>query len=376
MKSTGKPSRSQAETSRSFDLGASSLALERAYTDFPHDLEFIDSLQGDIAVNRINWKEPAVAMSILLPLLEDRENIRARYDYTIALAEDRDMEKAVKAYEDLIKEGIFPPPWVLENVAKAYLYLEQPYKALELYDKALEEDPVSFEGRRGKFYTLQELRRWKEAKEVLDGLDRELPEVLGTGDSVRPNWPKLEIAIDRGWLLAYEERYREAQEYFWNLYEEAPANAGIRTGLAHVYLWRGWPRKALEEFRIIETLEPENYKALIGKAIALDELAFKEDARELAEKLLITYPKDRYVQRLVRLLKVEEMRELTTDFFYIRDEDGFEDIRAEMTFSQPVSLYTALYGSLLWQQSSEDNQIRFFRREALVSVIFSIAPGV
>lgn len=347
------------------DMGASTLALQEACSNLPHDKQLLDSIKGDMAVDRIHWKEPAVAMSILLPLLEDRENIRTRYDYIVALAEDSDMEKAIKAYEDLIKEGIFPPPWVLENVAKAYLYLEQPYKALELYDKALEEDPASFEGRRGKFYTLQELRRWKEAREVLNVLDRELPEVLGTGDSVRPNWPKLQIAIDRGWFLAYEERYRDAQEYFWNLYEAAPANAGIRTGLAHVYLWRGWPRKALREFNIIETLEPENYKALIGKAIALNELAFKEDARDLAKKLLIAHPKDKHVQRLNRLLEVEEMAELTTDFAFVRDEDGFQDISAGITLSKPISLYTTLYASTLWQQSSDEVDTRFYRRSGL-----------
>ena len=33
-----------------------------------------------------------------------------------------------------------------------------------------------------------------------------------------------------------------------------------------------------------------------------------------------------------------------------------------MTFFQPVSLYTTLYGSLLWQQSSDENQIEFYRR--------------
>jgi biofilm PGA synthesis protein PgaA len=347
------------------DLGASSLALQEAYSTLPHDTQLLNSIKGDMAVNRINWKEPAVAMSILLPLLENRENFRARYDYTVALTEDRDMEKTVKAYEDFNKEGILPPSWVLENVAKAYLYLEQPYKALELYDKALEEDPASFDGRRGKFYTLQELSRWKEARELLDAIDRELPYFLGTGDSARPNWPKLEIAVDRGWLLTYEERYREAQEYFWNLYEEAPANAGIRTGLAHVYLWRGWPRKALREFKIIETLEPENYKALIGKAIALNELAFKEDARDLAKKLLIAQPKEKDVLRLNRLLEVDEMAELTTDFAFVRDEDGFQDIMAGITLSKPISLYTTLYASTLWQQSSDEVDTRFFRRAGL-----------
>ena len=222
------------------------------------------------------------------------------------------MEKAVKAYENLIKDGIFPPPWVLENVATAYLYIKQPDKALELYNEALKAEPASFSGRMGKFYTLQELRKWKEAWETLDSLDREQPEVLGDGKYIRPNWLKLETAIARGWLLAHGERLREAEEFFSNLREKAPANPGIRSGLAHVYLWRGWPRKALREFKIIETLEPENHKALIGKAITLNTLAFKEEAREVAGKLLLNHPKDKHVQQLVRT--VEDRRDAGTRY--------------------------------------------------------------
>jgi biofilm PGA synthesis protein PgaA len=359
------------------DLGASSLALQEAYSDLPHDSKFHDSLKSDMAVDRIHWKEPLVAISILQPLMEDRDNMRARYDYIESLAENNDMELVVKVYEDLIKDGVSPPPWVLENVARAYLYLEEPHKALELYNKALEANPTSFTGRLGKFYTLQELRKWKEAKEVLDSLDRELPEVVGEGAFVRPNWPKLGIAIDRGWSIMYEERYREAEDYFLNLYENAPANTGIRTGLAHVYLWRGWPRKALREFEIIETLDPNNYKALIGKAVALNELAYKEQARDLARKLITMYPKDKHVQRLDRMLKVDEMSEVIADFVYIWDEDGFEDIIARMSFFQPVSLYTTLYGSLLWQQSSDENQTRFYRRAGIgINHIFNSSWSV
>ena len=347
------------------DLGASSLSLERAYIDLPLELKFHDNIKADMAVDRINWEEYEVAISILLPLVEGRGNIRARYDHIAALVENNDMEKAVKAYENLIKDGIFPPPWVLENVATAYLYIKQPDKALELYNEALKAEPASFSGRMGKFYTLQELRKWKEAWETLDSLDREQPEVLGDGKYIRPNWLKLETAIARGWLLAHGERLREAEEFFSNLREKAPANPGIRSGLAHVYLWRGWPRKALREFKIIETLEPENHKALIGKAITLNTLAFKEEAREVAGKLLLNHPKDKHVQQLVRQLKIEEMAELATDFVVTKDDGGFEDIRAEITLSKPISLYSSLYSFLFWQQSSENDQMRFFRRAGL-----------
>ncbi len=347
------------------DLGASSLALEGAFSEFPDDMDFHASLEGDIAVDRINWDEYAGAKGIILPLLENRNNLRARFDHIIALAKNEEMEDVVKNYESLLDDGISPPSWILEDAASAYLYLEQPYKALELYNRALELNPDSFNARRGKFYTLQELRKWDEAEEVLDSLDREIPEVIKGKDLPLPNWPKLELSVDRGWLIIYEERYKDADEYFSNLYERAPANTGIRSGHAHVHLWRGWPRKALREFKIIETLDPKYKDALIGKALALNTLAFKEDARDVAEKLMATHPRDKHVRRLVRKLEVEEMSEITADFIYTKDDEGFEDIRSETTISYPVSLYTTLHGFHLWQKSSDDNQKNFYRRAGL-----------
>jgi len=354
------------------DLGASSLSLEGAYRDLPGDLKFHDSLKGDMASDRINWGEFETAISILLPLLEDRENMRARYDHIIALAENDNMEEVINAYENLIKDGVSPPPWVLENVAGAYLYLEQPDKALELYNEALKVSPVSFNGRIGKFYRLQELRKWKEAREILKGLDREQPDTLVEGKNIRPNWRKMDIALAEAWLLGYEERLKEAEKAFWRLREMAPAHMGVRTGLSHIYLWHGWPRKALREFSIIETIEPENYKVLIGKTVALNQLAYKEEARDLSKKLLSDHSKDKHVQELVRKLKIEEMAELFTDFVYTWDEEGSEDIKAEITISKPITLYTSLYGALLWQQSSFEDQTRFFRRAGIgVNHIFN-----
>ncbi len=347
------------------DLGASSLALEKAYIEFPDDIDFHKSIRGDMAVDRINWKETVEAMSILLPLLEDREDTRARFDHLIALAENDDMEAVVEAYEELVKEEISLPPWVLENVAKAYLYLEKPHKALELYNKALEMNPASYDGRMGKFYTLQEIRDWDGAEKILNDLDREQPDVLGQGKLKRPNWLKLEVSLSRAWHLAYEERFGESKDLFWNYRERAPANMGVRTGLAHAYFWRGWPRKALREFRIINNLKRDNLKAKIGMIAVLNELVIKEEAREGADKLLTKYPKNKHVQQLVRQFEVDEMRELITDFVYTKDEDGFEDIRAEITLSQPLTLYTNFYGFLLRQQSSKDDNTRFYRRIGL-----------
>ena len=268
-------------------------------------------------------------------------------------------------YEKLVADAISFPSWVLEEVAWAYLYLDQPYKALAICDEALKIQPSSFNGRMVKFYILQELREWNLAREMLDKLDQETPPFLARDKTILTNWTKLDIALAKGWFLIYEDKLREAERYFEDFHEKAPAHTVIRNGLAHVYLFRGWPRKAFEDFSIIETLEPKFYKAQTGKITALNELAFKEQARKKAKNLLIAHPKDKNVHTLVRDLKVEEMREFSTDVSVSREDDDTDEFRFTTKLSQPLSLYTNLYGFLLLQKTTYENQSNHFRRAGL-----------
>jgi len=347
------------------DMGASSYAREQALKGFPSDIKFHDTITGDMAVDRIRWGEFKEGIDILSPLVESKKTLRYKSDYIIALIKDNQMDKAVDVYEKLVAEEIPLPSWVLEEVAWAYLYLDQPYKALALCDEALKIQPHSFNGRMVKFYILQEIREWNMAREVLDELDQEVPLFIGKDKNIRPNWTKLDIALARGWFLIYEDKLREVQRYFEALHENAPAHTVLRNGIAHVYLFRGWPRKALEEFSIIETLEPEFFKSKTGKIMGLNELAFKEQARKEAKNLLFAYPKDKNVQRLVRELKIEEMREFSTDVIVAREDDDTDEIRFTTKLSQPLSLYTKLYAFLLRQQIQYENQSNHFRRVGL-----------
>ncbi len=348
------------------DLGISSRALEEAKKEFPRDSKMLESIKGDMAADRIRWKEHGNAISMVQKQMKDSGNLRARYDYIVALAEKRDMQGVVQAFEKLKEDGISPPEWVMEHAAEAYLFLEQPYKALKLYDEVLKAHPESYESRLGKFYVLQELREWEAARELLDEIDSEIPPVLKGDRKVWPSWAKADIALARGWSFAYEDRLKEAQEYFWDLRGKSPANTSFRTGLAHVYLWRGWPRKALKEFKISETLDPEDISARTGEISALNTLAFKEQAREKAQDLLELYPEDKHIKTLVRQLKIEELWDIETDFVIAWDDEGFEDVRSQTILSQPLSYYTRLYEYFFWERTRDnEDQKTYFRRAGL-----------
>ncbi|GEM_PF-1417075 len=346
------------------DLGAPSLALSIAIKVFPHDKSLHASLRQRIGAEHIRWKELELSKKILLPLVKAGHR-QAMFDYIVALAEAKDMKTVLKFFEMIKKKGFQIPPYVYETVAGAYLYTEKPHRALEFYNRALSLNPNSLSARMGKFYTLQELRRWDEAWRIINKLDLEMPRFVGLKQLPQPNWRKVDIALAKGWLFAHEDRLAEANEYFFKLYEKAPAHTGIRDGLAHVYLWRGWPRRSLEQFKIIETLDKNYRHSNPGLVMALDQLAYKEEARGLASEMIELHPRDKFIRRTLRALEVEQMREFNTHVSVTREDDSSEKLSVTMEFSQPVSLYTRMYINGLWLYGSSKDTSENLTRSGL-----------
>ena len=344
------------------DMGASSYALEQALQNFPPDDPVCLDLIMDMAVDRLVWGEPREAIRLLGPVVKSGNITRAHFDHIVGLVESGHMNRAVTEYEQLVHSGISPPAYVQEAVARAYLHLQQPERALELNESALGQRPDSFDALMGKFYALQEMRKWREAQSILDSMDKAEPPVFKKGKRVLPNWRKLDIALERGWLLAKEDRLAEAEKFFQGLYKEAPANIEIRNGLAHVHLWRGWPRKALQEFKIIESINPRYIKEKTGKVVALDELVYRHEAREEIRSLLKLRPRDKDVQDVARVLELEQMRELDTQVWMSREQDGTRDISFGTRFTQPITLRTRLFALGWWDRAKDKTSTEYFKR--------------
>ena len=224
------------------------------------------AVSGDEAMERLRWDEPRAAMKIIkrngIELKEMKGNgkipqylrdafFRNYYDGLEALRMQNKMRAVVRQYELLKEAGIPIPAWTQVHTADAYLYLQNPEKALELYRQALEENWDPDNSTRMSIYdTLIELGKYKEAEAILNTLDAQTPGSISLSGVKRDNWTKEDIVINRGWGLLYQDRLREAQEYLEDYLSRAPADTHIRSGLAQTYLWRGWPRRALQEFRI------------------------------------------------------------------------------------------------------------------------------
>lgn len=347
------------------DLGASSFALEQAERYFPEDKALGNTFRNVVAAKMIKWKEPQRAADLLAQINRDDAGRKARFDLIVALVKNSDMEQAVREYDALVEEGVSVPQWVHESLVEAYLYLERSREALLHADIAESMGPVNYKSHLNRANALQGKGRWRKARKELEGLEEELPSALRFGGSAQPNWPKLEAAVAKGWLIAYQGRYGKAEDYFFDLYEKAPGNTGIRIGLAHVHLWRGWPRKALDEFRIIESMGSKEIDFLTGKASALIELGYWAEGVEIASSLQRTHPKDVHVKELLRALELEKMRRVGFTFLTSNEDDGASNIRARAYLFQPLTFNTGISAGILWDKSSDDTEEAFFRRAEL-----------
>lgn len=358
------------------DLGAATEALHQAEEAFPEEKNLVRSIQARKAVHYIQWKEPEKAVQFLEAEPAKDLNFGLRFEYIVALADAGRYAEAISVYEGLEAEGETIPAWVMERAASAYLAEHCPEKALAIYEQALSLNPDFREARMGKFYALQDLREWRAAETELADSEKDTKPFIGSGRHREFNPDLMEIHLARGWLLAGEGRLGEADEYFALLRKTAPANLDIRNAQAHVHSWRGWKRKSLDEFNIIESMDPEYVSLQPGKIAVLDALAHKEDARQSLLEKMNQYPRDRRFRNVDRSFQIDGMHELAAEMEFQWENDGTRDFFLQTTESTPLSLYTRLHAFQLWrrtwnsdlteaQKSAGEDEPAYFRRAGL-----------
>jgi len=371
------------------NMGCVSLAREKLRESGEAvDEGVLQALAGDEAMQDIRWQEPDAALQIFKrnrgeyemnnrkiqtaqASNQEKPLKRIDYDTLVALrAKDQMQRIATLNEEELVlqelqsdKEWEQLPPWVEVAIGDAYLYLRKPLVALVYYANALKQhwDPNG-STRMSMYYTFIELGQYKQAGELLDELDKEMPVQIVDRGILQDNLGKEQAAVNRGWWLLYQDRLGEAQKYLNEFLGRAPFDTNIRTALAHAYLWRGWPRLAQEEFEINGTLDPKDTAAQIGYCYALDEIDFGDQARALAKQLLEKFPTNKHVQQLNRYFQVQDMRTVTVDAGWSHENPGVDELAWSVRFEQPVYPWRNLFVQYIWRDISEDGLEDSLRR--------------
>ena len=331
-------------------MGNPELALQYAREHGIADKEQEEALESETVAERITWDEFDVATKILeQELLADPHNLKARADYIVALSKKHRMKEVVEQYR-IIEDAGQPVSFeVTEAVADAFVYLKRPQEAEKFYRVMLEQSQsVPFRAQIGLFNTYTTLRQWENAENVW----KKIADLI-TNDKL--NWmEKHEALTSRGWFLIAEDRLEEAQEHFEACLGEAGLDAGFRSGLAHVYFHRGWPRKALEQFEIAQNVNPEDIPTRVGMAQTLGALDRNGEASALASQLYRTYPYDLDVKDLYETLKVKEMPQVAFDSHFINEAPGTTEYRFQLIGTDTITQTFKAFADILHMQSYEN----------------------
>ncbi|MFA5339233.1 MAG: tetratricopeptide repeat protein [Candidatus Omnitrophota bacterium] len=354
------------------DMGSTSLARDKMTgLNDKIDPRIKDTILGNEAMDRIKWLEYKDALSLLdrneqyaqkeAPVLDGNFIKRTHFDRILALRQNEDYAEAIRQYESLKGEI---PPWVTIAAADSYLYMQKPAKALALYESAVAAGWDSSNTTMAVYYTLVELGRYKEASKVVNDLDGNMPVQVVEKGILQDNPLKEEIAVNKGWLLFYQDRFAEAQKYLEGLLKQAPEDTNIRTALAHTYLYRGWPRRALAEFDVIRQIDPKDTAGQIGYTYALDANGQGEDARKYAKELLQKFPKNKHVIRLNRFFKVEDMRSLSGNWNITHENAGSRERAFDVKLDQPFAPQKSIFVDYVWRNdiSKPDGLLNYIAR--------------
>ncbi len=341
--------------SRAFSrFGATGYAMQLAKKERPADLALQNTIIADSARQRTSWGEPKQALELLASASANHtQNLPFRFAEIIALNAAKKTKEAIEKYEQL-PSGVTPPDAVKTAVASSYLFEEQPVEALRLFEEVYQAHPKDIAAQTNTIITLQELRSWNEAGKRIDQRLEDLPPYSKNPKKRKENAQRQSAELLRAWFLVYQNRLQEAQPYLWNLHKAAPADTGTRNALAHLWLWRGWKRRAMEEFDVLFSMDPETTGIQTGRIATMNQMGQKKEAREQAALLVAEHPQDKNIQNLQRMLEVEDMNDSALSMHFSQDENGNGDLILSHIFSTPYSLYTSLQTLLYWRKSWQD----------------------
>ncbi|HTZ38577.1 MAG TPA: hypothetical protein VMB77_00345 [Syntrophales bacterium] len=323
----------------------------------------IGALRAGTASEKITWGEWEEAIAELRPILTaDPGNFAARADLIAALRQTDRMGEVLQQFEILKTSGKPIPWWITESVADAYLYLKEPEIALRYYRMSMEQGTDNAIGALlGIVSCHTALRQWDKGWEVFDEIDGVLAKrkrSLEWDESILSQKSYVadlnRVIVAKGWFLLSQDRLKEGQEYFEHYLSEAASDTGLRGGLAHDYLWRYWPRRALEQFEISRDMDPEDKKLKTGLAAALNELNYKQQARQISDELTRRYPRDYFVNELRESLQVEQMWHVQPEFFFTKEYTGGTEYMVSLLLEKPLTPTFSLNTAILRQEAWED----------------------
>ena len=273
-------------------------------------------------------------------------------DMLVGLFDRRRTKECVALFETLKEEKAVIADYGLMAAARAYQSEQKPEKARDIYLQILNNNPDDFEAKLGLFYAYIEIPDHKQALTLANELAASEVEWLGGKDSPhrQENPNKITADVTQALALAWTDNLSDAQHRFDALVSEAPFNAELRADRGYTYFWRGWPKRALQEFRLARDIDSEALTPAVGEVDALLNRRDYQNAESALQNLVRDFTDEARVVRQQHNWAVHNKREL---YLEISGSDS--------AAGQPGSRSLQLDA---WQYTSPVNQnYRFFAHE-------------
>ena len=282
-------------------------------------------------------------------------------DRISALRERYRMREVVTLHAAMAARPAGLPAYTQSAAASAYLYLEQPEKARELYRAALLADPGNLESGLGLFFALAESEDHAAARIEIDRVVAATPARIDAWSpaTIRENPAYARVLAAQAMASLFANRPAEAEHELHALSDRAPFNMSVRTDYASAMRARGWPRTAEEELRWILAVDPDNSGALGERAGALLEMRDYRNAQAALTMAQSVAAEDGRVLRAARLSQVHGMQELVVDGAVGRSNGGPTGTRDTMVdarlYSRPLDYNYRAFAHLYSAEAKFDN---------------------
>ena len=217
-----------------------------------------------------------------------------RSNLVMAYHARQDWSRAITEYEHLAAEKRVIPDEVKRVAASAYASMGRYEQAETLLRDQVAKNSDSFESTVAWIYALADLDRFDEAQKVCADLVARLAkrDLSNTWNASTYTSARLLQAM----LFAYRGQYAEAQQRLEALQAAAPASLDATEALGVLAGWRGQPRKAEEQFRMVLGEQPQRVESRLALANVHWDRGEYLPLRLLVDELGVDYAAQRSVR--------------------------------------------------------------------------------
>ena len=257
--------------------------------------------------------------------------LNGQFDLLVALRDRYRMEETVELYDKLLALNVAVPPYAQRATCDALLYLERPSKAEACYlqvKRTVHEDNPNLD--LTLFYAYLENEKSSLAQQwVKEVAAKQVAYITGKGQKPtrKPNPKKTQAETIAALSSAYADKLEDAEKQITDLHQLAPYNTDLRRELANIYYWRGWPRRAEEEYAIGLNQDPLHIGLRLGLARNQQGLKQYEQAEQSINLLFQQYPEDKGIALQYQLWNIQNMREFKTEISTAESSGGINGSR-------------------------------------------------